>query len=181
MRTLTAVLHLSLDGVVESPEVWAFPYSNDEMQAANAAGMAASDALLLGRVTYQALAAHWPHQPDTDPIARYINAVPKHVVSSTLASVDWHNSSLIGGDVAAAIADLKRRPGKNITVVGSPTLVRSLLRDRLLDELSLMIAPLVVGHGKRLFPDRADHQPLTLVDAKTFATGVVHLTYRPAA
>ena len=114
---------VSLDGVMESPEEWAFSYSNDEMEEANASGMAASDALLLGRVTYEGLAAFWPNQPGGTPMVDYINSVPKYVVSGTLEEpLEWNNSTLIKGDVAEGIAELKRQPGKDITTIGSGAL-----------------------------------------------------------
>lgn len=182
MRKIVAVEMVSLDGVMESPEEWAFPYINDEMEGTNAEGMASSDALLLGRKTYEEFAAFWPEQPGGTPIADYTNGVPKFVVSETLEEpLGWNNSTLIkGDDVAQEIARLKRQPGKNITVVGSGVLVRSLLRDGLLDEIVLSVIPVVLGGGKRLFEDGADRQGLTLVESKTFGTGVVSLTYRPA-
>ena len=181
MRKVIAVEMVSLDGVMESPEDWAFSYSNDEMEEANAAGMAASDAMLLGRVTYEGLAAFWPHQPGGTPMVDYINAVPKFVVSGTLEEpLEWNNSTLIKGDVAEGIADLKRQPGKDITIIGSGALVRSLLRDGLLDEFRLMIYPVVLGSGKRLFEGEGGRRALELVDSKTFGTGVLYLTYRPA-
>jgi dihydrofolate reductase len=111
----------------------------------------------------------------------YINSVLKFVVSATLEEpLEWNNSTVIGGNVAEEIAKLKRRPGKNITVLGSGALVRSLLRDGLIDELRLMVHPVILGGGKRLFEDDEDRKALTLVDSRTFATGVVYLTYRPA-
>jgi len=172
---------VSLDGVMETPEEWAFAYSNDEMEQANMSGMAASDALLLGRVTYEHLAAFWPHQPGGTPIVDYINSVPKLVVSATLEEpLEWNNSTLIKGNVAEEIAKLKRQPGKDITILGSATLVRSLLADDLLDELRLMVHPVILGGGKRLFEERVDREALKLVDLRIFATGVVYLTYRPA-
>jgi dihydrofolate reductase len=181
MRKIVAVLFMSLDGVVESPEEWAFSYSNDEMEEANASGMAASDALLLGRVTYQELAAYWPHQPGGTPMVDYINSVPKFVVSATLEEpLGWNNSTLIKGNVVEEITELKRRPGKDITILGSGALVRSLLRDGLLDELKLMVHPIVLGSGRRLFEDGVDQTALELVDSRTFGTGVLNLTYRPA-
>jgi dihydrofolate reductase len=181
MRKLVAVELVSVDGVMESPEQWAFPYSNDEMEEANAAGMAASDAMLLGRKTYEGLAAFWPNQPGGTPIVDYINSVPKYVVSGTLEEpLGWNNSTLIKGDVAERVAELKRQPGKDITIIGSGELVRSLLEDGLLDELRLMVHPVVLGGGKRLFEDGVDRTALELVDSKTFATGVVYLAYRPA-
>src|SRR3712207_1111659 len=146
MRKVVAVELVSLDGVIESPEEWAFAYSNDEMEEANAAGMATSDALLLGRATYEGLAAYWPHQPGGTPMVDYINSVPKFVLSATLEEpLEWNNSTVIGGNAAEEVAKLKRRPGKDITVLGSGTLVRSLLRDELLDELRLMVHPVILG------------------------------------
>jgi dihydrofolate reductase len=182
MRKVIASELVSLDGVIESPEEWAFSYSNDEMEEANASGMAASDALLLGRVTYEALAAFWPNQPGGVPMVDYINSVPKYVVSTTLEEpLEWNNSTLIKGDeFAEEITELKRRPGKDITILGSGALVRSLLQGGLLDELQLMVHPVVLGGGERLFEDGGGHTALRLVDSKTFSTGVLYLTYRPA-
>jgi dihydrofolate reductase len=181
VRKVVALELVSVDGVMESPEQWAFSYSDDEMEEANAAGMAASDAMLLGRVTYEGLAAFWPNQPGGTPMVDYINSVPKYVVSTTLEEpLEWNNSILIKGNVAEGIAELKRRPGKDITIIGSGALVRSLMRYGLLDELKLMVHPILVGGGKRLFDEEAETKPLELVDSKTFSTGVLYLTYRPA-
>jgi dihydrofolate reductase len=181
MRKVVAVELMSLDGVMESPEEWAFPYSNDEMEETNASGMAASDALLLGRVTYEGMAAFWPNQPGGTPMVDYINSVPKHIVSTTLEEpLEWNNSTLIKGDVSEEIAELKRQLGKDITILGSGVLVRSLLKDGLLDELMLMVCPVILGGGKRLFEDEGDGKALELVDSRTFGTGVVFLTYRLA-
>jgi dihydrofolate reductase len=182
MRKVVAVELMSLDGVMESPEEWAFSCSDDEMEEANAAGMAASDALLLGRVTYEGLAAFWPHQPSGTPMVDYINSVPKFVVSGTLEEpLEWNNSVLLeGDDLAEGVADLKRQPGKDITIIGSAALVRSLLCEGLLDELRLMVHPVILGSGKRLFEDSGDPEPLELVDSRAFGTGVVSLAYRPA-
>ena len=179
MRKVVAVELVSLDGVMGSPNEWAFSYSNDEIEAENAAGMASSDALLLGRATYEEFAAFWPYQlGGTTPLVDYINGVRKVVVSTTLEEpLGWNNSVLIKYDVAREIAGLKERPGKDITVVGSGALVRSLLRYGLLDELRLMVHPLVIGGGKHLFED-GDGAALELVAARTFATGVVSLAYR---
>lgn len=179
MRKVIAVEMVSLDGVMEKPEEWAFSYSNDEMNEANASGMAASDAMLLGRVTYEQMAGFWPEQPGGTPMVDYINRVSKFIVSTTLEEpLQWNNSTLISGNVAEEIAALKRQPGKDITVLGSADLVQSLLRDGLLDELSLMVHPVVLGSGKRLFEDRGNMEALDLVDSKSFNTGVVSLTYR---
>jgi dihydrofolate reductase len=111
----------------------------------------------------------------------YINSVRKHVVSRTLEEpLEWNNSNLIKRDVAEEVENLKRQSGKDITIIGSGELVRSLLRVGLLDELSLMVHPIVLGSGKRLFEDGGERERLELVDAKTFGTGVVHLIYRPS-
>ena len=180
MRKVVAVELVSVDGVMEAPEKWAFSYSNEEMEEANASGMAASDALLLERVTYEALAAYWPNQPGGTPMVDYINSVPKFVVSTTLEKpLGWNNSILIEGNVAEEIAKLKRRPGKDITTIGSAALVRSLLRAGLLDELRLMVHPVVLGNGKRLFEEGDDREPLELIDSRTFGTGVLYPIYRP--
>ncbi len=181
MRKVSALELVSLDGVMESPERWSFQFHNDEIEEANAAGMAATDAMLLGRVTYQEFASYWPYQNSADqPFTDYLNNTPKYVVSTTLEEpLGWQNSTLIKGNVAEEIAELKRQPGKNIGIVGAGTLVRSLLRDDLLDELRLMVHPIVLGGGKRLFEDGGYRKDLELVDSKTFGTGVLYLTYRP--
>ncbi len=171
---------VSLDGLMGSPDGWAFPYTDAEMEAANAAGMAASDALLLGRVTYEEFAAFWPNQPGGTPMVDYINGVAKFVVSTTLEEpLGWSNSTLIGGNVAKRVAGLKRQPGKDITVIGSDMLAHSLLRHGLLDELKLMVIPLVVGVGKRLFEEGGSRMGLELIESRAFGSGVVSLTYGP--
>jgi dihydrofolate reductase len=181
MRKIVAGLFISLDGVVESPDKWHFPYFNDEMGQAVGAQMAAADTMLLGRRTYQEFASYWPHQTSDVPPADYMNNTPKLVVSTTLkAPLEWQNSTLISGNFAQELTRLKRQPGKNIATTGSATLVRSLLRDNLLDELNLLLHPIVVGSGKRLFDDGIGQVPLKLVDSKTFSTGVLSLTYEPA-
>jgi dihydrofolate reductase len=180
MRKVVAVELVSLDGVMEAPEEWAFPYSNDEMEAANAKGMAGSDALLLGRVTYEQMAAFWPGQPGGTPMVDYINSVQKLIVSTSLEEVGWNNSALIKDDVAEEIAGLKQQSGKDITIIGSAILVRSLLEADLLDELRIMVHPVVLGGGKRLFEDGGGREILELVSSETFGTGVVSLVYRPS-
>ena len=184
MRKVIASEIVSLDGVVESPEKWHFPYFNDEMGEAIGAAMAASDTMLLGRVTYEEFAAFWPSQEASDEdqeTTDYMNNTPKYVVSTTLKEpLEWNNSTLIKGDVAEEITKLKQQSGKDISITGSPTLVRSLLADDLLDELRLMVHPIVVGSGKRLFEVGSDQKALQLVDSQTFSTGVLYLTYQPA-
>jgi dihydrofolate reductase len=182
MRKVVVSELVSLDGVIEKPEEWSFSYSNDEMAEANAAGMADSDAMLLGRVTYEEFAAFWPYQNSAEqPFTDYLNNTPKYVVSTTLQEpLEWQNSTLIQGNVVEEIAKLKRQPGRDITILGSGTLVRALLQEDLLDELSLMVHPVVLGSGKRLFEEGSDRKTLELVDSKTFSIGVLYLTYQPA-
>ena len=182
MRKVVASELVSLDGIMGSPQEWAFSYSDDEMEQANASGMAASDALLLGRATYQEFASYWPYQNSADqPYTDYLNSTPKFVVSTTLEEpLEWQNSTLIKGNLAEEITELKRLPGKDITIIGSAALVQSLLADGLLDELRLMVHPLVLGAGKRLFEDGGDQKALELLDSKMFDTGVLYLTYQPA-
>jgi len=182
LRKLIAFELVSLDGVVGAPDEWAFSYSDEEMDKEVAAGMDVSDALLLGRATYEEFASFWPNQPGGTQMVDYINSVRKYVVSTTLQEpLEWNNSTLIQGDVAEEIAILKEQPGKNITITGSITLVRSLLKAGLLDELQLMVHPVVLGGGRRLFEDGGDREVLELVGSKTFGTGVVSLVYRPSS
>jgi dihydrofolate reductase len=176
MRRVIASLFLSLDGVVESPEKWHLQYVDDEMGAVIGQAMSEADAFLLGRVGYQEWAEYWP-AADSE-MADYMNSARKYVVSRTLTAADWQNSTLLEGDISEEVPKLKQQPGKNITVSGSATLVRSLLAANLLDELRLMVHPIVVGSGRRLFED-GDRKPLELVASRTFSTGVVDLTYRP--
>jgi dihydrofolate reductase len=180
MRKIVAGLFISLDGVVDRPDQWHFPYFNEEMGEAIGAQMAEADTMLLGRVTYQEFASYWPQQSSDVPPADFMNNTRKVVVSTTLETADWQNSTLIKSNVAEELTKLKQQPGKSIGITGSPTLVRSLLRDNLLDELRLLVHPIVVGKGKRLFPDGTEETPLKLVDSKTFSTGVLYLTYQPA-
>lgn len=180
MRKIVAGLFLTVDGVMESPEQWQFPYFNDEMGADVAEKMAAADCMLLGRKTYEEFASYWPEQGGDVPFADVMNGTAKYVVSTTLDSADWQNSTLVNGDIAAQLADLKQQPGKNINITGSATLVRSLLANGLLDELSLLVCPVVVGKGRRLFEEGGEQQALKLADARTLSTGVLSLTYTPA-
>jgi dihydrofolate reductase len=181
MRDIVAVEFVSVDGVAEAPEKWTTPYFNEEVGEAMQSGMDASDAMLLGRRTYEDFVAYWPDKTaEDDPYADYINATEKFVVSTTMKSVEWRNSTLITGNVTEELTKLKQRPGKNLTIVGSPTLMRSLLRDGLLNRLDLLVFPIVVGAGKRLFEEGIGELPLDLVDSRTFKTGVVSLAYAPA-
>ncbi len=181
MRKMVAGLFISLDGVTESPEKWQFDNFDEDMMAAMNAHIAAEDTILLGRVTYQEWAPYWPASKD-EPYASHINNAPKYIVSTTLDKVEWgqwDNAKLLKGTLAEEILKLKQQPGKNIGIAGSPTFVRSLLKNNLLDELTLMIHPVVVGKGKRLFKDEGDLKRLKLVNSKTSRTGVVFVTYQP--
>jgi dihydrofolate reductase len=172
---------MSLDGVVESPEKWRFQYMNEEMMAGILAGVAQADTVLLGRCTYLEFAQFWPKQGSDVPIADFLNNAHKHVVSASLNTLGWANSSLVTGDLAEELTKLKQRPGKNILIPDSPRLVRSLLRDGLLDELNLNICQIVVGSGTRLFDEMTDQVRLKLVESKTFSTGALGVTYQPVS
>jgi dihydrofolate reductase len=179
MRKVTAGLFISLDGVVESPDQWQFAF-DDEMGAAMARMLAEQDAVLLGRVTYAEWAGYWPTATD-EPFASWINRTPKYVVSTTLDSVDeWPNSTLVKGSVADFVADLRQRDGGTIGTAGSPTLVRSLLDEELVDELTLLVHPVVAGGGrKRLFAADAGLTRLELTGSQPTSSGVIIATYRP--
>jgi dihydrofolate reductase len=183
VRKLVAAEHVSLDGVMEAPERWRWDYDNDEINGAIGAGFAASDALLMGRVLYEEWAPLWSKQdPEENPFAAQMNGLSKYVVSATLGEpLEWQNSTLIKGqELVEGISELKRQPGKDIVISGSGTLVRSLLREGLLDELQLFVHPVLMGGGKRLFEEDEERTALELADSRTFATGVVYLTYKPA-
>lgn len=180
MRKVVSGLFITLDGVVESPEKWSFDHFDEDMMTHMSGAIGEMDAVLLGRVTYQEWAPYWPTAKD-EPYASFINNTPKYVVSSTLKDVnEWRNSTLVRGDLATEISKLKQQPGKNIGVQGSPTLAYSLLDAGLLDELTLMIYPVVAGEGKRLFKDGGALKRLALTDSKTTRSGVTIVTYQTA-
>ena len=179
MRKIVAGIMTSLDGVIEIPEQWMGPYFGPELGQAIGSLMGAQDAMLLGRVTYEMFAAHWPHQ--AGEMADTMNNTPKYVVSGTLKSADWQNSTLIPAASALAdIAALKQQPGRNIGMTGSGTLTASLLREGLVDELHLFVFPLVLGSGQRLFGAPGGQLPLKLLGSAAFPAGVMHLTYAKA-
>ena len=180
MSRLAATLFMSLDGVVESPEKWSFPYWNDEIGKFKHEETFSSDALLLGRVTYEGFAAAWPSRKDPEGFADRFNSMPKHVASRTLKKLEWNNSHLVRGDIIAEVSKLKQQPGKDIVIHGSPGLIRSLMPHDLIDEYRLLVYPLVLGHGKRLF-DETSPTNLKLVETKTYDTGVVKLVYHRAS
>ncbi|MFF9011168.1 dihydrofolate reductase family protein [Streptomyces goshikiensis] len=156
-RKIVAGLFVSLDGVAEAPEQWHFPYLDEEMGAALAGMQAGADTLLMGRLTYEAFAAAWPGR--TGPMTDALNGIRKLVASTTLNQAHWNNATVIDGDVITFLKDLKRQPGGNINLSGSISLTRTLLEAGLLDELRLLVHPLVLGTGKRLFPDGASRPP----------------------
>ena len=180
MRQLKSYFFISLDGVVESPDQWHFPYFNDEMGAAVGNGFAGADAVLMGRVLYDEWAAYWPQNED-QPFGDVINAIQKYVVSDSLQSADWQNTEIVSGDAARQLRELKAQDGGDIAMSGSATTVRWLLREGLLDELNLLVHPIAVGGGlARLFPADEPTVPLKLLSSETFETGVLNLSYGPA-
>jgi dihydrofolate reductase len=177
MGFIKSSLFISLDGVIEAPETWHFPYFDDQMGAVVGDLMSGNDATLLGRQTYDEFAAYWPNADPEDPITGVMNDARKYVVSDTLTEATWENSSVIAGDVAAELTRLKA--DTRLGTTGSATLVRWMLERGLVDELHLLVHPIVVGHGKKLFADGAT-VPLKLVSSTTFDTGVLHLVYANA-
>ena len=176
-RKINAWLYVTLDSVIEAPEKWVI--ADDDMFAAMEADYAKSDALLLGRRTYETFAASWPERGSEVPNADWMNNTRKYVASTTLETPAWNNSTVIEGDVAEAVARLKQEDGKDIMVNGSGALVRTLMRNHLLDELRLFVHPVVVGSGRRLFDDESDPVEFALVDSHAYDNGVISLTYRP--
>ena len=177
MRRLFVGLFVSLDGVAEAPNEFVFPYFDEAVGAEVDAGIRGTDTVLLGRVLYEQWAAYWPGKTAADDdFADFINPVRKVVISTTLASVGWENATLVRDDVEGAVARLKSEDGGDIAVNGSITLARSLLRAGLVDELRLLVFPVVVGSGRRLL-DGLERIPLRLLEAKPLPTGVLSLTY----
>jgi dihydrofolate reductase len=181
MGKLVVSEFVTLDGVAEAPDKWIngihFKLFDEEGGKFKHDELFASEALLLGRVTYEAFAQAWP--PRTGEFADRFNSIPKFVASRTLDKVDW-NASLIKGNVAEEVARLKRQPGGDLVVHGSLSLVDTLMRHQLVDEYRVWIDPIVVGAGRRLFNEGVDPAVLKLVDTKTFPSGTVVLTYHPA-
>ncbi len=180
MRKVIVSEYVTLDGVMEEPGTWSFQFWNDEAAKFKFDELFASDALLLGRVTYQGFAKAWPSMTDEQGFADRMNSLPKFVVSTTLKEVEWNNARLMKGNIAEEVSKLKQQPGQDILVSGSGELVHTLMQHDLIDEYRLMVHPVVLGSGKRLFRDGSDTTVLRLVDTKTFSSGVVVLTYQPA-
>lgn len=178
MRKLVVAEFISIDGVVETPEAWHFPYVNEEMMAIMGAASARCDTMLLGRVTYEGFAGAFADLPDDHPAGAMMNRPTKVVVTRTLTELTWRNSVILDGGVVAGVTALKQGPGADILVTGSTTLVRALLRAGLVDELSLLVHPIVVGKGERLFEVDGPQVPLSLAECTTLSTGVTHQIYR---
>jgi dihydrofolate reductase len=173
-------MFITLNGITAAPDQWQETF-DDDMLAAMQARIDSSDAILLGRVTYDEWYPYWPTSAH-EPFATYINSTPKYVVSNTLNQVEWGdrtNISLLKGDTAAAITQLKQQPGKNIAVEGSPSLVRYLIANDLLDELTLMIHPVVAGRGQPLFPAGSNLTHLKLINSQSTRSGTIIATYTP--
>ncbi|HUS16518.1 MAG TPA: dihydrofolate reductase family protein [Chloroflexia bacterium] len=187
MRKIVVGMFVSLDGVMEGPGPgddfplagWTMPYWDEDVAQYVDASMAASDTLLLGRITYQAFAVAFGDAPAHNPDAATMNSFTKYVVSTTLEQADWANSTLIRQNVVEEIARLKDQPGRDIAISGSGQVVHTLMRANLIDEYRLLIYPVILGQGKRLFPPDVP-VTLELVDARTSAKGVLLVTYRPA-
>ena len=183
MRKITAGLFIALDGVVEAPDQWHFPYFNEEMGAAVGASLGAADTVLFGRKTYDSFAGAWPEREaaggeDAD-FAKALGDARKIVVSSRRLEFTWRNSEQLEGDLVEAVTALKNEPGGDIALSGSVSVVRQLLAAGLLDELHLLVHPIAVRKGMRLFDDADTTMPLKLVSSQAFQTGVLSLVYAP--
>jgi dihydrofolate reductase len=180
MRKIVVAEFISLDGVVEAPETWHMGYINDEMFRVMWALNDRIDTMLLGRNTFASFAGAFANAPADDSVAARMSRPAKVVVSATLTEPGWANSTVLTGDPVEGIAELKAKPGGDILTTGSTKLVRTMLRAGLVDELSLLVHPLAVGKGERLFEEDAGQLPLTLIESEAFSTGVVYLRYAVA-
>jgi dihydrofolate reductase len=183
MRKITAGLFIALDGVVEAPDQWHFPYFSEEMGAAVTATLGAADTVLFGRKTYDSFAGAWPEREEAGEedagLAKALGDARKIVVSHQKLEFTWRNSEQLEGDLVEAVTALKSEPGANIALSGSVSVVRQLLAAGLLDELHLLVHPIAVRKGMRLF-DEGESIPLRLISSETFETGVLNLVYGPA-
>jgi dihydrofolate reductase len=193
MRKVIADQWMTLDGVVQAPSYadedttggferggWHAPYLDDVSMSWVVENVRSAGGFLLGRGTYEIFAAHWPNAPEEQQVlAEPLNTMPKYVATTTLAEpLEWRNSTLLRGDIAEAVGALKAEPGQDLHVIGSPRLVQTLFGHDLIDDLQLMIDPLLVGgSGKRLFPDEGPHRPLRLVESRPTSTGAIIATY----
>jgi len=176
VRKLAASMLMALDGGVENPHLWTVQFRSEESQKYKFDELFASDALLLGRSTYQDFAAGWPGVPGA--FGERINSMPKYVPTTTLQEAEW-NATLIKDNVVEEVTRLKQEPGQDILIFGSVELIHSLMQEDLIDEYRLMVFPIVIGNGKRLFHGESQQKAFKLVQSHTFGSGVVVLTYEP--
>ena len=176
MPKITITEFMSLDGVIENPQ-WTFKYWNDEIAGFKTEESSGKEALLLGRVTYEGFASAWPQRKDEDPGAAYFNGTRKYVVSSTLEKAEWNNSVIIKGNAVDEITKLKGQDGPNLVVHGSAKLAQTLIQNKLVDEIRLIVYPVVLGKGQRLFQEDSN-VTLKLVSSRNFS-GVMGLVYAP--
>lgn len=177
---LVATEYLTFDGVFEEPGRWSGPFFNEEAQQFKLDELNATDALLLGRRTYEGFAAAWPKMTGTGDFGVKMNTMPKYVVSSTLKTAEWTGSRLIGGDVVGEIRKLKAQPGKDLLLSGSGQLFNSLMQADVIDLYRFMLHPVVLGNGRRLFTETVK-RTLELTETKRFGSGIVILEYRGKA
>ena len=186
MRKIIVSEYVTLDGIMEDPGGgdksnyggWSLQFWNEQAMKFKYDELFACDALLLGRVTYDGFAKAWPAMKDTDDFGERMNGISKFVVSTTLKAAEWNNSTIINNNVVTKIKALKEQSGQDILVAGSAELVHTLMQYDLVDEFRLMIHPIIVGGGKRLFGEGIDRKILRLVDTKPFGSGIVVLTYQ---
>jgi dihydrofolate reductase len=182
MRKIVWSEYISLDGVVEEPGKWSIPYFSDDLAEYKSDELAASDTLLLGRITYEGFAAAWPKLEDVEgDFAVRMNTLPKYVVSTSMSEAGWNNSRVIRDSVPEAVADLKRQDGGDILIGGSGALAQTLIAHDLIDEIRMLVHPVTVGEGARLFAGATEQTRFALSGTKTFESGVVALTYATAA
>jgi dihydrofolate reductase len=177
---LVATEYLSLDGVFEEPGKWSSPFFNEEAGQFKWKELRESDALLLGRRTYEGFAAAWPTMPGTGEFGEKMNTMPKYVVSSTLDKVEWAGSKLISGNPLDEIRKLKKEPGQDLLLSGSAQLFNALAQENLIDLYRFMVHPIILGNGKRLFADGVERRVLALTETKAFKAGIVVMEYVPA-
>jgi dihydrofolate reductase len=189
MGRVIASEFVTLDGVIEAPgheehrvgrNAWALRGTSEDQQRFKTEELSSADALLLGRVTYQIFAAFWPTAPGDEAFANRMNGLRKYVVSTTLKRAEWNNSVILSGDIAEQVSKVKQRHGGDILIHGSADLVNSLMKHDLIDEYRLLVFPVVLGSGKRLFRDESDTSHLRLVGTRAFSSGVVLLSYQPS-
>jgi dihydrofolate reductase len=177
MGRLTVTAFTTLDNVAEEPQLWSGPFFSDATVAFNEQVLSVADSMLLGRVTYDGFAASWPSRSG-DFTADKFNAMPKYVVSTTMDHADWNNSTIIAGDIPGRVRALRER--ENVIVWGSPTLVKTLMDEGLVDEYVLLVSPIVLGHGKKMLPEDGTRRTLRIVEQRLLEGGMLALRMAPA-